>query len=211
MDCFSKPVSGVLQLLSKFKQNGSYQRMKYMCILLLSYRWLLTNNTHISILFINNVSRPDRFSKRSQVPFLKLLLTLLTLIWGCPYCRNSMTRICMLEWLEPASPSPYLGIQRNGLTSKTAEQPAALIGVHGNCQMFSAFEKSGHFCKQLIVAVRAQLQHLVLQGLNVALPRNISKPGIWLALTADSRGGPDCCLHPGNLPPAGWGSLRLPF
>lgn len=122
-----------------------------------------------------------------------------------------MTRICKLEWLQPASPSPYLGIQRNGLISKTAEQPAALIGVHGNCRMFSAFEKSGHLCKQLIVAVRDQLRHLVLQGLDVTLPRNLSKLGLWLALTADQSGGPDSCFQPGKLALAHWDSPHLPF
>lgn len=131
--------------------------------------------------------------------------------WGCLCCRYSMTRICKLEWLKPASPSPYLGIQRNGLISKTAEQPAALIGVHGNCWMFSAFGKSGHLCKQLIVAVRAQLQHLVLQGLNVSLPRDLSKLGICLALTADLSGGPVCCFLTSKAPPVGWGLSPLPF
>lgn len=114
-----------------------------------------------------------------------------------------MTRIRKLQWLEPASPSPYLGIQRNGLISKTAEQPAALIGVHGNSWMFSTFEKSGHLCKQLIVAVRVQLKHLVLQGFDVALPRNLSKLGIWLVLSVDLSGGSDYCLQPGKLPPGG--------
>lgn len=97
------------------------------------------------------------------------------------------------------SPSPYLGIQSSGLISKTAEQPAALIGVHGNCWMFSAFEKSGHLCKQLIVAVRAQLRHLVLQGLDVTLPRKLSKPGIWLVLTADQSGVDAVCILGNSL------------
>lgn len=182
-----------------------------MCILILSYRWLSVNNTGISISFLC-VSRPDRFSKCSHVPFLEWLLTnSAQLNWGCLCCRYSMTRICKLEWLKPASPSPYLGIQRNGLISKTAEQPAALIGVHGNCWMFSAFGKSGHLCKQLIVAVRAQLQHLVLQGLNVALPRDLSKLGICLALTADLSGGPVCCFLTSKAPLAGWGLSPLLF
>lgn len=142
----------------------------------------------------------DRLSKCRWVSSLKWLLTPLSLIWGCPCCRSSMTRIFKLEWLKPASPSPYLGIQRNGLISKTAEQPTALIGVHGNCWMLSTFEKSGHLCKQLIVAVRAWLRHLVLQKLDVTLPRNPSKPGIWPALIANQSGGPDCCLCFGNSP-----------
>lgn len=167
-----------------------------MCILILSYRWLSINNTGILISFLH-VSRPERFSKCSHVPFLEWLLTAQP-NWGCLCCRNSMTRICKLEWLEPASPSPYLAIQRNGLISKTAEQPATLIGVHGNCWMFSTFEKSGHLCKQLIVAVRAQLQHLVLQGLNVALPRHLSRLGICLALTADLGGALSAVYLPPN-------------
>lgn len=148
------------------------------------------------------------FSKWSGVPFLKLLLTLFILIWVCLCCRNCMTRICKFKWLKPAFLSPHLGIKKKnkkGLISKIAEQPVALIGIYGNCWIFSAFGKSGHLCNQLIVAIKAQLQHLVLQRFGVALPRNLSKLGHLACPNCWPEWRPWPCLFLGKLLSAGWG------